>query len=234
MVLVWPRLQQPGSSPAPGLFQLFFSGGQDGRHIFQGRVEDFWIHVHGEFSWDAVVWGAGRGWRRRQRRLLSVNCVVELILHNFHVGSHRRFSVAVKIPVEERRQGRPVVERCLQTPSSLPALLLPCPLLKLQSLYSLQVSAGSVDSSAVVGPEGACDLAQGPLLLLRLPGHTEALSTCTGEMLSCGLLPFLTFIYYIISLRRHSETHLPTVRRTRSAVTASSLLMVSPASDGTK
>lgn len=63
--------------------------------------------------------------------LLCIKCVVELILHNFHVGSHRRLSLTVKISVEERRQGRLVAE--MDTPNGLLRLNLPVKVLTLPS-----------------------------------------------------------------------------------------------------
>lgn len=67
------------------------------------------IYVHGEFLCDSLNSVmcqelSAAGGDRRVALLLCVKCVVELILHNFSVGSHRRFSVTVKIPVEEHRK----------------------------------------------------------------------------------------------------------------------------------
>lgn len=121
--------------------------------------------------------------------MLSVEGVVQLVLHNFSVGSDRRFGVAVEVPVEEHRQGRLELQGAPGSDQPGPFLLSLGLLLNLQTPDGLQISAGSVDSFAVVGPEGVPDPAQGPRLLIRLPGHAEALRTCTGARGRLGLLP---------------------------------------------
>lgn len=55
-------------------------------------------------------------------------------------------------------------------------------LLQLQAPDALQVSADGVDGADVVVPEGGRDLGHGPLLIINLPRHTEALSIYTNQI----------------------------------------------------
>lgn len=109
--------------------------------------------------------------------------MVNLIIYNSSIGAHNVDSIMVEIPVGDTQKAVSMESTFIASSHlqiSFHAVLL-CLLLHFQALDLVQISAGGVDSTVVVGPEGTCELGQGPLLLISLPRHTEAFSACTEQ-----------------------------------------------------
>lgn len=115
--------------------------------------------------------------------LLRAKGVVNLIIQNSHVGFQDCGSVRVESPARDQQKEKHSSLSSLSLHHCIYVLnLLLCLLLNFQALDAVQISTGSGESLVIEGPDIICDLGQGPLLLLlSLPGQTEAFSACTTE-----------------------------------------------------